>query len=132
MFSFDLNDKWMICDTHMEVDKNQFLNVLKIEDGWMQADIPVDVRMPLIQNGRIKEPLVSEDWKDSMWVADKAWWFVKKFSGSDIDFSEDIIQLEMSGLDARADIFLNNIYIGTHKSVHYPFVYYLFAIFIIQ
>lgn len=123
MFSFDLNDKWMICDTHMEVDKNQFHNVLKISEGWMQADLPADVRMPLLENGRIKEPLVAEDWKDSMWVADKAWWFVKRFSGKDIDFSEDIIQLEMSGLDARADIFLNDVYIGTHKSVHYPFVY---------
>lgn len=118
-----LNDNWNIHETHMEIDKNHLPDVVNLCEGWMNTDLPADVRMPLLKAGVIKEPLVGEDWKNSTWIADKAWWFKKVFSGEGIDFSDDIIQLEMEGLDARADIFLNNVYLGTHKSVHYPFVY---------
>ena len=123
MFTLNLNKDWSIHETHMEIDRSKFFTVPMISEGWLKSDLPSDVRMPLIEAGIIKEPLVGEDWKDSTWIIDKAWWFMKEFTAEGIDFEDDIIQLEMEGLDARADIFLNGVFLGTHRSVFYPFVY---------
>jgi len=44
---------------------------LNRDNGWMDADLPCDVHMPLIKNGIIKEPLEADNCFDCEWIEDK-------------------------------------------------------------
>lgn len=121
--SVNLNCSWQVHETRLDVDKNQWAFVAGLKEGWMSCSLPADVRMPLLENNIIKEPLKADYCFESEWIEKRAWWFKKEFDSSDVNMSDDIIQLVLEGLDSRADIFMNGVYIGTHRSVHYPFVY---------
>ena len=119
----NLNSGWQLHESRLDVDKNQWASVLAQKEGWYDCSLPADVRMPLLENGVIKEPLKADYCFESEWIEKRAWWFKKEFDSAEVDFDDDIIQLILEGLDSRADIFVNGNYIGTHVSVHYPFVY---------
>lgn len=123
MEALNLNKNWKMYEAPMKWNKDFLSVVMNQEDGWYDCELPVDVRMPLLEKGVIKEPLKADYCFESEWIESKSWWFVKTFSGKDISFDNDIIELVMEGLDSRSDIFVNGHYIGTHRSVHYPFVF---------
>lgn len=123
MFCLKLNDGWRMHESRLDVNKNQWPCVVNQKEGWYDCNLPSDVRMPLLANGVIREPLKADYCFETEWIEKRAWWFEKTFDSSDVDLSMDIIQLIMEGLDSRADILVNGCYIGTHYSVHYPFVY---------
>ncbi len=119
----ELNQGWLVHEGRIDVDKSQAAFILMQTEGWMSCNLPADVRMPLLENGLIKEPLKADYCFESEWIEQRSWWFKKEFDSADVDLEDDIIQLKMEGLDSRADIFLNGIYLGSHFSVHYPFMY---------
>lgn len=118
-----LNDNWRMHEAPLKWNKDFLSVVQNKQDGWYDCNLPVDVRMPLLEKGVIKEPLKADYCFESEWIEQRSWWFEKKFSGKEISLEQDIIELVLEGLDTRSDIFINGHYIGTHKSVHYPFVF---------
>ncbi len=119
----NLSKNWKLHEEPMKWNKDFLSVVMNQKEGWYSCDLPADVRMPLLEEGVIKEPLKAKHSFESEWIENRSWWFVKEFSGKDIQMDVDIIELVMEGLDTRSDIFINGHYIGTHRSVHYPFVF---------
>lgn len=118
-----LNDNWKMHEAPLKWDK-EFLTVVQNQkDGWYECNLPVDVRMPLLENGVIREPLKADYCFESEWIERRSWWFEKTFTAEMFLKDFDIIELVLEGLDTRSDVFINGHYIGTHKSVHYPFVF---------
>ena len=118
-----LDTGWNLHEAPLCWDKGQIGKVMAYAEDWYQCDLPADVRLPLIKNGVIKDPVLSDYCLESEWIEKRSWWFVKRFSLSLSDFEEaDIVELVMERLDSEADIFLNGSYLGSHHSVHYPFV----------
>lgn len=118
-----LNNNWKVLEAPMRWDKSYAAVVSDKKEGWMSCDLPADVRMPLLEAGKIKEPLQSDNCRESEWIENRSWWFEKRFSGSEVDLNMDIIELVLEGLDTRSDIFINGHYLGTYRSVHYPFIH---------
>lgn len=123
MFELKMNDNWRIHESLLSVEKDQWAYVHGLEDGWYSCSLPADVRMPLIENGVIRDPVLADYCRESEWIEKRAWWFERTFDGCSVDKNEDIIELILEGLDSKSDIFINGQYIGSHYSVHYPFVY---------
>ncbi|MDO4260743.1 MAG: beta-mannosidase [Eubacteriales bacterium] len=122
MNMLNLNKNWKMHEEPMKWNKDFLSVVTSQKDGWYECDLPVDVRMPLLEQGVIREPLKADYCFESEWIERRSWWFTKEFSGEGLWDDNDIIELVIEGLDTRSDIFMNGHYIGTHKSVHYPFV----------
>ena len=91
------------------------------QEGWIKCELPCDVHMPLIANGIIKEPLEAQNCYECEWIEEKSWWFKKIFTANDDILKSQVVELVIESLDSEADIFLNGIHIGHHKSAFYPF-----------
>lgn len=116
-----LNDGWLLHEAPLSWNIGDAGRVMSLKSGWLSCSLPCDVRVPLIQNGIIKDPVLRDYCFSSEWTADRSWWFVRKFDASELNVSEGPVELCLESLDAWAEIFLNGDHIGTHKSVHYPF-----------
>lgn len=117
-----LNQFWKLHEAPLSFDRQHITDINKMNEGWYECDLPVDVRMPLIAAGVIKEPLAADNSYESEWIEERSWWFEKHFSSSEIEMGSEVLELVLEGLDTKSDIFLNDQYIGTHRNVHYPFI----------
>lgn len=118
----DLNREWRVHEAPLCWDWSFRDAVGDLEEGWLDCDLPADVRMPLLEKGLIREPLVADYCRESEWIEDRSWWFRKCFEGSLVDWEDDVVELVLEGLDTRSDVFVNGHFLGTHRSVHFPFV----------
>lgn len=119
----DLNKDWNMHESSLNIGKERWLKVHGLKEGWYSCNLPADVRMPLMENGVIKDPVLADYCRESEWIERRAWWFEKTFLSSEVDMEQDIIELVLERLDSRSDILINGQYIGSHYSVHYPFRY---------
>src|SRR5699024_10722106 len=103
----NLSKNWKLHEEPMKWNKDFLSVVMNQKEGWYSCDLPADVRMPLLEEGVIKEPLKAKHSFESEWIENRSWWFVKEFLGKDIQIDVDIIELVMEGLDTRSDIFIN-------------------------
>jgi beta-mannosidase len=95
--------------------------VLSKTEGWLATELPCDVHMPLIEHNRMKEPLEADNFADGNWIESKSWWFLKQFEITEESLKTPCIELSMESLDVEADIFINGIWLGHHRSAFYPF-----------
>ena len=121
MEKMNLNQGWKLHDSPLCWEKEKLEAVRVFQDGWLTCDVPADVRMPLIENGAIQDPVTADHCLESEWVEKRAWWFFKEFELSGL--SGKTLELVFEALDTKSDIFINGQYAGSHRSVHYPFVY---------
>lgn len=112
-----LNEGWKLHDTRMEVESPQ--EALAEGGRWLTCALPCDVRMPLIEAGVIRDPVLADYSMESEWIEDRAWWFFKDFSYSGDDC--DAAELEITMLDTNSVIFLNGVRIGSQCNVHRAF-----------
>lgn len=122
MYTIDLNNGWMLRHEELCWGITMSQAVLDRMDGWITADLPCDVHMPLIREGIIKEPLEGDNFLSCEWIENRSWWFKKVFCIDDEVLNSDTIELSLDSLDAEADIFLNGFHLGHHKSAFYPFI----------
>ncbi|MCL5072304.1 MAG: beta-mannosidase, partial [Actinobacteria bacterium] len=122
MNKISLNDNWKSRSEELNFGPEKMPEVARRQKGWMEISVPCDIHIPLIENGFIKEPLDAEECFNSEWIEEKSWWFKKTFNVGERILSEDVAELTLESLDAGADIFLNDFYLGHHRSAHYPFV----------
>jgi len=57
MKTLNLNAAWRLRAEDLALDHRNQASVVQKKDGWLQAELPCDVRMPLIAAGKIPEPL---------------------------------------------------------------------------
>lgn len=122
MKKIELNKGWSMHEAPLKWDSKYLGQVNAFTKDWYSCELPVDVRMPLIRENIIKEPLIADYCRESEWIEERSWWFVKHFNGAEVCLDDDIIELVLEGLDSKSDIFINEMWIGTHRSVHYPFI----------
>jgi beta-mannosidase len=122
MYRIDLNKDWKLRSEELYWGPSFSALVLEKGEGWLSTNLPCDVHVPLIENNIIKEPLVARNCYESEWIEDKSWWFKKDFNIDNEVLKSDVVELTLESLDAEADVFLNNVHLGHHRSAHYPFV----------
>jgi beta-mannosidase len=121
--NLDLNKNWQIRYESLQTDKQMNSLIEKKDDGWMIHDLPCDVHLPLIENRIIKDPLIALNCFESEWIEKKSWWFKRNFEINDNTINNaEIAELVLEGLDCEADIFINGVYLGHHRSAFYPFL----------
>ena len=79
MEKINLNQGWKLHDSPLFWEKDKLEAVRSFQEGWLTCDVPADVRMPLIKEGIIKDPVVADHCLESEWVEKRAWWFFKEF-----------------------------------------------------
>ena len=77
--------------------------------------VPGDVRMALIHDGVISEPLEDENTLACRFLETKEFWYRRAFSWNALSAPAKSI-LTFNGLDCTADIWLNDLYLGRHNN----------------
>ena len=77
--------------------------------------VPGDVRMALIHDGVISEPLEDENTLACRFLETKEFWYRRLFSWNALSGPAKSI-LTFNGLDCTADIWLNDLYLGRHNN----------------
>ena len=113
-----LDEGWLLREAPLRWDASFLPRAL--QEQPVPCGLPCDVRMALMDAGRIDDPLVGVNFRDQLWVERRSWWFEKRFQWS--GEAHDRVELTLDRLDWGADIFLNGIHLGRHDSVFYPFV----------
>lgn len=88
-------------------------------DDWMDASIPGNVRLDLMQNGKIEDPYYGQNNKNSQWVNEYEWWYKKEFELQidAINPQNKILQLVFKAVDYVAEFWLNGRNLGTHEGM---------------
>jgi len=117
-----LNDGWVLRHEPISAGPDMARSVSAKLGGWLPTSLPTDVRVPLIADKQIEEPLIGENFMDSRWVEDRSWWFKTTFGPQFPLDSADLVELSIGGLDLCADVFLNDRFLGRHMNSFRPFV----------
>lgn len=120
MKRIDLNKNWTISENPLNWGINDLYKVKKNTE-LMETDIPCDIHKPLMEYGKIENPVVGDNYSKSLWIEDRSWWFCKKINITPERLKSKKIRVIFERLDYMADIFINDIHIGNHKSVFYSF-----------
>ncbi|MCL2665788.1 MAG: beta-mannosidase, partial [Defluviitaleaceae bacterium] len=115
-----LNEGWLLHEEPMNA--KMYGTEKKMNAEPLKCSLPCDIHMPLIESGRLKDPVLADYSFHGEWTEQCAWWFVKSFNSDSIDSEADIAELTFDSIDSHADIFLNGVQIGSHESAFYPFV----------
>lgn len=122
MKQISINEGWKLCMAPLSWDSSYYGEIKQKKEGWMECSLPADIHMPLMKYGYIKDPVKADYCFAAEWTEKYSWWFLKNFSSDEIDMSSEGIELILEQLDTDAVIWLNDHLLGTHNSVHYPFV----------
>jgi len=118
----ELGKKWQLRQEELYVDWHSHAAIACSETGWMDVEaLPCDVHVPLIEAGVIGDPVVADNCFKSEWIEQKSWWFRKVFSAAPELLNAQNGELVIEGLDVHADLFLNGVHLGHHRSGMYPF-----------
>lgn len=117
-----LLDNWMLLEAPLRMTADQAAWISGQESGWLQdLRLPCDVHQPLIDAGKIKDPVLADYAASSDWIEQRSWWF-RRIIRPDAGWAEcDTVELVLESLDVHADVFLNGAWIGHQASAHYPF-----------
>jgi beta-mannosidase len=116
-----LDADWQMTWEPLYCQAEHYYQVRNKQQNWLQTHLPCDVHMPLIEQGIIAEPLLADHCFDSEWIEQRSWWFKKEFQLTESQLSYERIVITFESLDVEADIWLNDIHLGHHRSAFYPF-----------
>lgn len=118
----DLNQGWKLYKAPMSRTFAENARVHKEGGEGYACALPADVRMPLIENGVIRDPVLADYCFESEWIEKYAWWYCRNFAVEE-DFARyEAMELCIDGIDAHGEVYLNGVHIGSHRNVHRPFV----------
>ncbi len=90
-------------------------------DQAIPAQVPGDVHLDLLRDGRIAEPLFGKNALDCRWVEARDWWYSRSFTVDDVFLADtDRVELHAAGLDLTAEIWLNGQPVGHHNNQFIP------------
>ena len=84
---------------------------------WMPATVPGDVRLDLLQNGKIEDPFYGKNNLKSQWVHNFEWWYLKEFDLPPSEVQDKLVHLVFNGVDYFAEFWLNGTKIGAHEGM---------------
>lgn len=122
MQKLSLNSHWNVRWEELHWGPGYHRQVAARKEGWLSAQLPCDIHMALLEHGLIKEPLEADNFLECEWTEEKSWWFKNVFPVDAAFLGCQRMELTLDGLDAEADIFLNGVHLGRHRSAYYPFV----------
>jgi beta-mannosidase len=120
MHTIDLTGQWEIIERPLDDGPDARPKVEK-EPAELTGAVPGDVNDALVRAGRMPEPLEGRNFEEFRWVQQRSWWFRKTFQISREVADRDQVDLLLDGLDVHADIWLNGVHLGHHRSVFHPF-----------
>lgn len=122
MFVCDLGAAWQLRQEALYCSRDFYARVVESREGWMDVhSLPCDVHVPLMQSGAIDDPVIADNYAKSSWIEQRSWWFKKIFRAGDELCRSERSELVIEGLDVHADLFLNGVFLGHHRSAMYPF-----------
>jgi beta-mannosidase len=87
-------------------------------DEWHHAVVPGNIHLDLIANGVIPDPYYRTNERDQQWIGETDWEYRTYFEiPPDLRQSEHA-ELVFDGLDTYADIYLNDVRIGTADNMY--------------
>lgn len=117
-----LNGQWDLREEIISCAPSEAPRIARASDGWIPTPVPGDIHQGLIAAGRITEPLLGINCFDCEWTEHRSWWFRRQFDFEPQWGEAEVVELEMDGLDSAAEIFLNDVHVGSHSSAFRPFV----------
>ena len=118
----DLNAGWTLHKAPMSCGCAEAMRIGDASREVYDCALPADVRMPLIENGVIRDPVLADYCFESEWIERYAWWYRKTFVFDGDMAAYEAMELRIDGIDAHGEVYLNGVHIGSHRSVHRPFV----------
>ena len=124
MINISLDGKWKVKDETLSCKNITGLKkITKTRSGWLPAIVPGEIHLDLMRAGRLDEPLVGLNARESRWPEKRSWWFVKSFEITASFIKHERQQLVFDGLDLYAQVFLNGTLIGESKNAFVPCVF---------
>lgn len=90
-------------------------------DKWIDAVVPGDIHIDLINAKLIEDPLTSNHAEKFLWTEEKEWWYRTSFD-ADYFFDGKKTELIFQGLDLNVKIWLNGYEIANHCNSFLPCV----------
>ncbi|MFW6007451.1 MAG: glycoside hydrolase family 2 protein [Halanaerobiales bacterium] len=122
MEELTLDSGWKLREEPLSTGINLAPEIAQKKKGWIKGTVPGDIHIDLIRENIIPEPLEGLNSFECEWIEDKSWWYSRKFETKKDWLQADKVELELNGLDSRADIFINDIHLGHHLSTFRPFI----------
>ncbi len=93
-------------------------NVYDLSDvpEWLPATVPGNVRTNLLALGRISDPFVDENYKESLWVEESDWWYRRALQ-LDSPPPNQQAYLIFEGIDYLSAIFINGQEVSRHEGM---------------
>lgn len=134
----DLSGAWRLRPEFLDVTIDRFNEVLSREKGpfsmipgpvlkfpsktgFLTANVPCDVQIPLIEAGLLNEPFIGTGTDDCLWIKDYAWWFIREFTVDSDLFDHEAVRLCIGVLDVKADLILNGRPLPSHRNAFRPY-----------
>lgn len=103
MRRIDLNGRWQIRDS-----KGEF-SLVGLVPGVVQAD--------LVREGLLPHPYVGTNEDLFKEIEDREWIYEREFNFREDLLDEDRVDLVFEGIDTLADVYLNNVYLGSTEDM---------------
>lgn len=87
-------------------------------ENWFEAEVPGSVFHDLLATGKIEDPFYRENEYKAREIASRDYEYFKEFSADSELLDKDRIILYCEGLDTLADIYLNDVLIGSVNNMH--------------
>ena len=116
-----LDDSWTLQEAPLAWGPEMLGAVSCAAEGRMACTLPCDLRIPLIREGKIGDPVTADFSFESRWIEERSWWFRREFDLTAEEAGTETAELVLESIDAHGDVFLNGVHLGTHISAFYPF-----------
>lgn len=110
----NLNGKWQLAwqkkEASADFDKRPLNDLIEV-------NIPGDVHLALMDAGIIGDPVQAGNENKTAWIGNQEWWFYRDFA---LPPHDGIVEIEFSGLDLDAEIWMNGQHVASHKNAFCP------------
>ena len=93
------------------------------EEKWLKAAVPGTVHTDLMMNARIPDPFVEQNETTVGWVGKSDWEYQSEFTLTDSILQLEQIELCFEGLDTYADVYLNDVLLGSSDNMFRSWIY---------
>lgn len=90
------------------------------EGNWEKATVPGCNYLDLMALGKLPDPFVGENEKETLWVAKQDWEYARDFVVGEDILREDVILLCCESLDTLCDIFINDACVAHSENSFTP------------
>jgi beta-mannosidase len=90
------------------------------ERSFIEAQVPGEVHLDLVRQGRIADPRTGTNALDARWVEEQYWIYRRTFEPPAEALQARRVWLVFNELDLMAEIYVNDTRVGSHANTFYP------------